>query len=475
MIAYQSATEILGMLERRELSPSELFDEIASRVKRYNPALNAIVWQDTEGARKAASEITEPPDAAAPLRGIPMTVKEAYDLAGSPSTWGVPLLKNNIPERDSVVVERLRDAGAVVFGKTNVPFALSDLQSYNEIHGTTHNPWDPTRTPGGSSGGSAAALASGMTVLEMGSDIAGSIRNPAHYCGVFGHKPTWGLVPGRGHSLPGVLLPPDLAVVGPLARSAHDLALQLDVLGHPDELERGLRYDLPELGDRGLGDLRVAVWAEDDATPTSAAVQKRVLQVADALRDAGARVDEGARPAFTGAQSDEIFGYLLGAQLSPGMPPDVYRQLKQAAASGSDLPRFLAAQVLDHRAWLGYANRRSYLRWAWHEFFGSWDVVLMPVAPTSAFPHDHGPQEDRKIEIDGQPHDYFTQVFWAGIATVSQLPATVIPTGPDDRGLPIGVQIVGPEWGDRVTIGVARLLEEAGFRFQPPPLEEESA
>ncbi len=246
MDPFASATAQLEALRSGEVSARELLEAQLARVEKFNGGLNAIVWMDLDRARAAARAIDGRPSAEQPLLGLPMTVKEAFNLAGAPTTWGEPQFKDNVPSEDSVVVERLRAAGAVVFGKTNVPLMLGDIQSFNEIYGTTNNPWDRTRTPGGSSGGSAAALASGMTALEMGSDIGGSIRNPAHYCGVFGHKPTWSLVPTRGHTL-GALAEPDIAVVGPLARSARDLDLALDVVAHPDRLQAGLRYDLPVL------------------------------------------------------------------------------------------------------------------------------------------------------------------------------------------------------------------------------------
>ena len=172
-----------------------------------------------------------------PLHGVPMTIKESYNVAGLPTTNGRPEMKDNIAERDALAVERLKAAGVVLFGKTNVPINLADFQSYNEVYGTTNSPWDVERVPGGSSGGSAAALAAGLCGFEFGSDIGGSIRNPSHFCGVFGHKPTWGLIPPRGHALPGHLVQPDLSVVGPLARGAADLETGVLAMAGPDELD----------------------------------------------------------------------------------------------------------------------------------------------------------------------------------------------------------------------------------------------
>lgn len=473
MDLFASATAMLRALRRREVGALELLEAQLARVEQWNGKLNAIVWSDVERARAAARALdARPPSAAAPLFGLPMTVKESFDLAGAPSTWGMPELRDNVARTDSVVVERLRAAGALVFGKTNVPFALGDIQSYNAIYGGTGNPWDPARTPGGSSGGSAAALASGMTALEVGSDIGGSIRYPAHYCGLFGHKPTYGLVPVRGHAPPGGLAEPDIAVVGPLARSAADLDLALDVLAKPDLLHGGLRVELPRF--RGTKHLRVALWPNDAVAPVSRTVEQRVRAVGEALGELGAQVDEKARPAFESAEARRVFGALLQGFLAATFPAPFYEALKQRAAAldpadRSDGAEILRAQTMSHRDWIGFHEARERLRWAWHRFFGDWDLVVMPIAATSAFPRDEGPMEARRIDVDGEAQGHYQQLFWAGIPGVAQLPATVVPTGLDAEGLPIGVQLVGPAYGDRTTIGAAAALEAAGFAFRPPP------
>jgi amidase len=469
---FASATEMLRALERREVGALELLDAHAARIERFNGRLNAIVWSDLERGRDTARALDSVRAPQLPLRGLPMTVKESFDLAGAPTTWGMPALKDNVARADSVVVERLRAAGAIVFGKTNVPFALGDLQSYNEIYGSTGNPWDPSRTPGGSSGGAAAALASGMVPLEVGSDIGGSIRYPAHYCGVFGHKPTWSLIPVRGHAPPGGLAEPDIAVVGPLARSAADLDLALDVLAGPDTLQAGLRVELPRF--RGTRHLRVALWANDARAPVARAVEERVRETGRALAGLGATVVDGARPEFESAHSERVFGALLMSFLAAGFPPPVYEALaKQAAtldpADQSEAADRLRAQTLSHRDWIGFHEARERLRWAWHRFFQDHDLVVAPVAATSAFPRDEGPQEARRIDVDGSAQTHYQQMFWAGLSGVAYLPSTVVPTGPDAQGLPIGVQLVGPAWGDRVTIGAAAALEAAGFAFRAPP------
>ncbi len=469
MVAFKSATELVAMLRARKISPGELLAEYRARGRRHHATVNAIIWQNEHA--ESAAENADPSSA---LAGLPMTVKEAYNLVGSPTTWGIPSLRNNLSTSDAVAVERLRRAGANIFGKTNVPINLGDFQSYNDIYGTTNNPWGLDRTPGGSSGGSAAALAAGLTALEMGSDIGGSIRNPAHYCGVFGHKPTYMLVPQRGHAPPGILSEADIAVVGPMARSAADLDLALDIVAAPDRLHAGLSYTLPRLDGRALGDLKVAVWANDDAAPVSADTERAVFKVSDALKRAGASVNADARPAFTSHESHAIYENLLGAFLSSALPDEAFADLKAQAlnlAPNDARPgaAALRAQTMDHRGWVGMNEARERLRWAWREFFDHHDILLAPITATAAFQHDHRPMGERTIDVDGMPQPYFQQLFWAGLSGVAYLPSTVIPTGVNAAGLPIGIQIIGPAYGDRITIGVARLLEAEGFAFTPPP------
>ncbi len=463
---FATATEHLKHLAAGDYTAAELLAAHKAQVEAHDKDINAIVWQAPDAEQAAQA----PPSG--PLCGLSMTVKEAYNVAGSPTTWGIPDFANNVTDTDALAVQRIRSAGGIVFGKTNVPLDLADLQSYNDIYGQCNNPWNLERSPGGSSGGSGAALASGYTALEMGSDIGGSIRTPAHFNGVFGHKPTWGLVPGRGHALPGMLAEPDIAVIGPMARSAWDLELLLDVVAGPDEFEPGIRYELAGLKD--LEGLRVAVWANDDFVPVSKDVEERVRQTGQMLADAGATVNEDARPAFTAAESNAVYQPLLWSFMSAGMPDELFNELQGKALN---LPpdandresRMLRYSTLPHREWVQLHNAREQLRWAWHEFFQEYDVVLAPQTPTSAFPHDHSPMGERVLMVDGKPQPYFDQVFWAGLAGIARLPSTVVPTGPDAEGLPIGVQIIGNAFSDRLTIQVAQQLEERGCRFVRPP------
>ena len=474
--AFASATELARQIKGKAIGCAELLARYFERVDRFNPALNAIIVQirDEAMARaKAADQALARGEDWGPLHGVPMTVKESYDVAGTPTTWGLPDLKDNVAAKDALSVTRLKNAGAVVFGKTNVPLMLSDFQSYNDIYGTTNNPWDTERIPGGSSGGSAAALAAGLVGLETGSDIGGSIRNPAHFCGVFGHKPTWNLLPPRGHATPGVLTPSDISVIGPLARSAEDLELAVRVMAGPDEIAaRGLRVDLPPLG-KTPNQLRVAVWRDDAMARVDDAVSARVDAVAQALRDLGAEVDFDARP-VDGEHSHFVYQNLLQATMSARLPEDRFaRALAAVEALPADDHSLAAtitrAQVARFRDWTANNEQRTHLRWSWHRFFERFDILVAPIMATPAFPHDHRPFGERTVQVNGKPVGYFEQVFWAGLASVAYLPSTVLPTGAGAEGLPIGVQVIGPEYGDLITIGVAKLLEQEGFAFSPPP------
>ena len=477
-LTFKSATELAQLIRSRQIGCLELLDDYLEHVEQFNPGINAIVVLDAERARERARQA----DAAlargepwGPLHGVPMTCKESFDVAGQATTFGSPLLKYNVATADALAIQRLKTAGAVLFGKTNVPLWLADFQSYNVIYGTTTNPWDLKRTPGGSSGGSAAALASGMTALEIGSDIGGSVRNPAHYCGVFGHKPTWGLLPVRGHSLPGILRQMDLAVIGPLARSAADLELVVQTTAGPDELQRaGQRFDLQAPSQTSLGDYRVAVWKNDDIAPVSREVVGKVEAVAEAISRSGGTVDEAARPNFTARHAHDTYELLLAAVVGSFLPKDDYTWA-QADAAGlsvdddSERARWLRRRTATYWEYAQANEARTRMRWAWHEFFKTHDALIAPIMATPAFEHDHTPLEYRTIEVDGVVQPYRQQIFWAALAVCAYLPSTVVPAGLGDDDLPIGVQIIGPEFGDLKTIGLARLLEDAGFAFTPPP------
>jgi amidase len=402
-----------------------------------------------------------------------MTVKESFNLTGRPTTWGYPAYAGNVATSDAVVVERLRAAGAVIFGKTNVPTSLADFQSYNDVYGTTNNPWDPSRGAGGSSGGSAAALAAGLTGLEYGSDIGGSIRNPAAYNGVYGHKPTYGIVPKRGQTLSDLLVSEGpISVVGPLARSADDLALALRVTAGPD-LEDGYRLALPP-PPRSLSGLRVAVWLDQpDVAPVDDAVAEPIEAAARALEKAGAILDFRARPAIAVGELHDTYLQLLLATMS-ARDPGFDRIAERAAALGpddhSDYAKNLRFSTARHRDVAIAAETRDLHRWVWRAFFQDHDVLLAPITATPPFAHDHSlPLPARTMTVNATEVPYFGQLFWAGLAISAHLPATAAPVGRTVDGLPVGMQIIGDAYRDRATIWVAAQLAKQIGGFTPPP------
>ena len=474
---FATAIEIAAAIRNKEVSSLEVTDQYIDRVERYDGDINAVVVRDFERGReaaKAADAALACGDEVGPLHGVPMTIKEAYDVEGLPTTWGVPEFRDNLATQDADPVRRLKAAGAVFFGKTNVPFNLADFQSFNDIYGTTNNPWNLTRTPGGSSGGSAAALAAGLAGLEAGSDIGGSIRNPAHFCGIYGHKPTWGIVSDEGHALPGVVAPADIAVVGPMARSAEDLTLSLDIVAGPGRTDRhGWQLDLPRPHKHNLRDFRVAILPNHDLAPVSAETADRVQHLGDLLARLGATVSDSALPDIDIAASFEAYTSLLWGVMAANLPEEEKEQLRQARAQGV-VDDSLAGTVVrfgvqEHGEWLLYSNQRFALRNAWQAFFEDWDVLLCPQMATDAFTHDHGEYFGRRLVVDNETQDYFQQVFWSGLVTVAHLPSTVFPTGLSKGGLPIGLQAVGGEFNDRTTIEFARLMGRELGGFIPPP------
>lgn len=448
-LCFQSALHIAAQLRRREISAVECLEYFRERAQRLNPALNAIVvfdWERASQSARQADRALAQGLPCGPLHGVPMTIKESFDVAGLPTTWGDRTL-SYVAVRDDLVVERLKAAGAVIFGKTNVPFRLLDFQSYNDIYGVTNNPWDSTRTPGGSSGGAAAALAAGLTSLEVGSDIGGSIRNPAHYSGVFGHKPTYDVVASDGLAPPRFVAGCDLAVAGPLARSAEDLDLTLRLLVGPGRLNHAVRVELRE-SRRELHEYRVALWPTDEIAPVEREIADRCQSLGDRLAALGAKVSDKARPAFSIAHAASVYRKLLNAATDP-------------------------TNELQHRDWIQLDEQRTRLRLEWREFFREWDVVLCPIAASVAFEHLHGGYSGRKLRIDGVELPYFQQLFWAGLATCSYLPATVFPTGLGTQGLPIGLQAIGDSYADLQTIEFARLVADQIGGFRPPPMAAE--
>ncbi len=460
-----SGTEVAAAIKARQLSSVEALEHLVARVSRLDGPINAVVQWDLDRARAAAAAAdaaTIRGDAVGALHGVPLTIKDSFSTIGCVTTSGSPDLADHVPTEDAWPVARLREAGAIPFAKTNLPIFAGDIQSYNDVYGTTNNPHNVDRTPGGSSGGSSAALAMGFTPLELGSDIGGSIRVPAHYSGVMGHKPSYGIVPGHGQipGMPGTLSQADLAVVGPMARTVADLESMLDVIAGPDRWQTpAWRLELPPARAKTLPELRIAAWTDDPYCPVDASTRRVLAQVIASIEGAGGRVDTDARPDFTLEKADVVFKSLLFSALAGSFSR---QEIEQIAGDTNETPLGFIhrASAARHREWLANNERRLQIRQRWHEFFQHFDVILLPVQPRGAIPHDHSPQWSRTIAIEGVTRPYQDLFGWTGPAGAGFLPATVVPGGMGDDGLPIGVQIVGPYLNDRTTLQAARLIAE---------------
>lgn len=480
-IAFQSATELVSALRSRQIASRELLGLYLDRIDKLNPRLNAVVTLDEGRARERARQADEARargEEWGPLHGLPMTVKDSFETAGMRTTSGDPEYADHVPGRDAEAVARLRDAGAVVFGKTNMPLQGADWQTFNEVFGTTNNPWDDSRTPGGSSGGSAAALAAGLAGFELGSDIAGSLRIPAHCCGVYGLKTSHGIVPQIGHipGEPGSLSPMDLVVMGPMGRSPDDLDLGLDVLAGPDRRHAAAwELRLPPPRHTALADYRIAVWLDDPYCPVDSEVGDVMAAAVDALRAAGAQVTETAGPVPLAEAHRELYQPLLMAVASSVFPDEVYDELAQAAqldphGDQADLVRVARAITMPIRDWLALDERRHRAAQRWAHFFEHFDVLLCPVAPTVAILHDHNPDMDqRALTVNGERRSYEDQQVWPGMVTMPLLPAVAAPVGRSRSGLPVGIQVVAPFLEDRTAVDVARRLADVVGGFTPPP------
>jgi amidase len=474
-----SAVGMAKAIREGQVSCADLLEAQLDRVDRYNEGLNAIIWQDRESARELAIQL----DVEAKngtfrglLHGVPVTIKEAFDLKGAPSTWGSPALKDNIPAENSAVAQHYIDAGAIIFGKTNVPLNLADWQTFNDVYGTTNNPWDLNRGPGGSSGGSTAALAAAMTALEAGSDIGSSIRNPAHYCGVFGHKPTWGIVPGAGHMVPGYLMDIDIGVQGPLARNAGDLSLGFDLLAQTDRFWRGAwRPDLAVDAREKLSDFRIAIKLGDPACAVDQGYLDSIAAFGEKLAATGAKVSFEEQPEIDSEAHFTNYMTLLGAALSFGFSEeDDARDLAKVQSLNDPMvsrlvePR-INGRSFTHREWFAADNERRQSRLKFDDFFTNWDVLIVPVCSSAAFPHNQeGVRFERKLTINGKEQPEMQQLFWSGYSGVVGLPSTV---GPMDfvDGLPVGYQAITGYGRDHTGLAFACAVEREIGGFVAPP------
>ncbi len=461
-IATRSASELAAGIRAKEWSSRELLELYLDRIDRLNGPVNAVVTLDADRARVAADAADAAlarGDAVGPLHGLPVTIKDAIETEGIRSTGGARELIDHVPTVDAPAVARLKDAGAIVFGKTNLPRWSADFQTYNDLFGATSNPWDLGRTTGGSSGGAAAAVAAGFTSFELGTDIGGSVRIPSHCCGTFALKPSFGVVPQRGYlsHVGGGTTDVDINVFGPITRSADDLDLLLGVLAGPEpERADAWRVDLPASDARDLSDLRIGTWLDDPASPIESEYEGILRAAAEQLDGAGARVDDD-RPPVDFAQQRDLFVRMIVPAMAPSLAHD-QTDVQADASSGS------------HLAWLRAEEERAVLRRTWAEWFAGHDLLLLPVMTVAAFPHDHDPDMwGRTIEIDGDQRSLVSTIDWLGLIGIVGLPSAVVPIGRTAAGLPVGMQIVAPYLHDRRAVRAAQLVAAVLGGYEVPP------
>jgi len=430
---------------------------LLARIETVNPALNAVVELQREAALQKANAADEAISRGErrPLLGVPITVKESFNVGGLHTTWGNPAFKDYVAESDATVVRRLQEAGAIIVGKTNVHFMLADYaQTANEVYGVTSNPWDTTRTPGGSSGGGAAALSAGLTFLEYGSDLVGSIRIPASFCGVYGLKPSVEIVPLTGFQVPGPPQGPTemmyMSAIGPLGRSAHDLRTALNLTAGPEApAANAYRWSLLPPRHARLDEFRVGVVLDHEQAPVSSEVTALLSNAVDAIARAGTTVVEGWPDGVDPAREYESFGFHVG----------LFFAFQQPAEDFARLPEFVPHETM-----------RMSARGAWGRYFNEIDVFLCPANFTPAFPHDNSPFEERRIATPEGERSYTSQPFWISHASLTGLPAVAAPIGRTPGGLPVGAQIIGPLYEDDTAITFAELLGEVIGGYEIPPI-----
>jgi amidase len=442
-LARSTAAELAAGLKRKAFSASELCEASIRRIEALDPKINAVVVRDFERARADArnADVAIGRGETRPLLGLPMTVKESFDLRGHPTTWGFVEHHEHRAREDALAVQRLKAAGAVVLGKTNVPPALGDWQSTNPIYGRTNNPHDVSRTPGGSSGGCASAIAMGFSAIEVGSDIGGSIRVPAAFCGVYGHKTSHGVIPMGGHMYGGQIAAPQmLSVLGPIARSPDDLLSVLDVIAGPDAESPANKLVLPLPRHGRLPSFRVFLLDQHPVVSADSDIRGAIEDLADELTKAGASVARQSSLLPDLASSWRTYQAILHTILTRRAPNN-----DRAPITAHD--------------WLDRLDDQLKLRRQWSDFFRHFDIVLCPAFGTPAPLHtDESDWRKRKLVMDGEQTNYGAQLAWSGIATVANLPSTAIPLGVNKAGLPLAVQAIGPFLEDKTTIAFAKLL-----------------
>lgn len=458
-VEFSSATDAARMLRHKELSARELTDLFLDRIERLNPALTAVteVRGDVARAQAAAADRAIGAGLNRPLLGVPMTIKEAFNVAGFRTTWGEPAFADYVADSDATIAARLKEAGAIIAAKTNVAAMLADYQTANALYGVTSNPWDLSRTPGGSTGGGAAAVAAGLSFLEYGSDLAGSIRIPAAFCGVYGLKPSAGIVPLAGLQPPGPPAGPNemayMSAAGPLARSAADLRAALIATAGPDGPDaRSYSWRLAPPRHERLRDFRVGFALDHPGCPVSTEITDVLSQLVDQLAALGLSVTEGWPDGVEPGTVYESFGYhvqLFLTMQGAGGPPSAAGPLS---------------------AFIEHEDRRMAVRAAWQRYFSDADVFLTPVTFTPAFRHDKRPYAERTIETPEGLRGYDDLAFWAAQASLPGLPAAAAPVGLTAAGLPVGAQLIGPLHEDDTVLTFAELLAEVVGGYTAPPV-----
>lgn len=473
---FGTAAQAVDAMRQRVISSRELTLHVFARIKKHNPRLNLFITLLEEQAMARAGQADEllakknPLKPLGSLHGLPVSIKDVYATEGVRTTSGSKTLEAYVPKEDAVAVARLKAAGAIIVGKTNMPEFAADYQAFNDIVGTSNNPWDVTRTPGGSTGGGAAALAAGLSFMELGGDLNGSIRIPSHFCGVYGHKPTINVVPVRGHipPPPGVVgVRSEFSVAGPLARSPEDLQLALEVIAGPDVDESvAYRWRLPPARENKLRDYRIGYVIDDPLCAVDPAVKEVLSNAIDSLAKSGLALTEGWPPGVDGSRQNEDYGWLLAAFLSQTMSDAEFKKMQQSAA-GVGNP-WTKGMTSVHRDWLAKSAQRLKARAVWQDYFKEHDAFLMPVAFVAAFPHDHTPDMGaRKLMTSKGERPYDDIARWISFPTLTGCPATAVPVGTTKGGLPVGLQIMGPFLEDGTPIDIAAKLaqvyEGAGF------------
>ncbi|MFF0754443.1 amidase family protein [Streptomyces sp. NPDC004267] len=465
------ARQQLAALRSGQITSRALLDQLLAHHAQVNPGLNAVATLDADAARAAADKadqyLARTGRTLGPLHGLPMTVKDALETKGMRTTCGSTDLTGHIPDKDADVVALLRAAGAVIIGKTNVPAMCQDIQTSNAIFGRTKNPFAADRTAGGSSGGPAAAVAAGLTSLEVGSDLAGSLRLPAAYCGVYALRTSRGtapIVPTRGHipRPPGWLTSSDMLSLGPIARTPADLDVLLDVLAAPAPADAvAWQINLPAPTKTCLSQYRIGIWADDAYCHVDADVRGLLTEVARAVRAAGSCVDDTTKPVDFAA-SDKLFQRLMYATSAASASDAAFASEVQAAnALADDDPSglYLKSRTMRHRDWARADEDRQKLRASWASYFGTHDILITPAAPTAAVLDQTSiPVPQRYITVDGEKRSYYDQTAWINLAGPVGLPSLVVPAGQTADGLPLAIQIIGPHLTDRTLISVAQLL-----------------